>query len=83
MNVETIAALTFRFAGIFLLLGLVPTVIPKSIAMLYYSARFGSHATTGSDYGFMNHLWPVAGIGVALVMLVCSRALSRMITKDL
>jgi hypothetical protein len=83
MNVEKIAALIFRFAGIFLLLGLLPMVIPESIAMLYYSARFGSHAATGSNYGWLNHLWPIIGIGMAIVMLVCSRALSRMITKGL
>jgi hypothetical protein len=83
MNVETIAVLTFRFAGFFMLIWLLPTVIPESIAMLYYSARFGSHTATGSDYGFLNHLWPVIGVGISIAMLFCSRALSRIITKGL
>ena len=83
MNAEQIAALLFRFAGVFLILGLIPTVVPDSVSTLYYSLRWGSRVTTGSDFGFLAALWPVIGIAVGITMVGCSRRLGRLISQNL
>jgi hypothetical protein len=80
---EKIAALVFRFAGVFLILGLIPAVVVESTSMLYWSIRWGSRATTGSTFGFWQYLWPVLGIVVGIAMLVYSRPLGRLISRKL
>ena len=83
MNIGQVAALIFRFAGVFLILALIPTVISESTSILYYSLRYGSRATTGSDFGFFVGLWPVIGIAVGIAMLGFSRFFGQLITKNL
>ncbi len=83
MSVETVATLIFRFSGLFLLLALIPTAVSDAIPVLYYSAKFGSSATTGSQWGFLAAIWPIIGIVLGSLMAACSRSLGRAISRGL
>jgi hypothetical protein len=82
MDAERFAVLMFRFVGVFIIVGIFPTVATESIPILFWSSKFSIGAATSNDFlQFVYAVMLALQIVVAVVLVCLSKKFATLIVR--